>query len=269
MPMLHIKSEPIVNAKRLLTASSSCAVVGAPQEVIRSCLAEAINAYEGDYSAEQDLRAQQDMAQWAMLTFIVGAGGLLLSGGGLWLLWRSLRQTQEAISIDREVGHAQVRAYLTATPNEIIFRPDGAVGIAKLEIKNTGQSPAYNIRYVAGIFVVPHPIPLERGEIIEADPLESIPMGQTLPAGESMEAEAMLPTGLSVSAEEFGKIMNAIDKKLHVACLVIYDDVFKKDKRITKICCYYDFTGEALRGPKGKMLRQSGWMSARSNNDAT
>ncbi|CDX49661.1 hypothetical protein MPL3365_100150 [Mesorhizobium plurifarium] len=92
--------------------ATSCAVPGAPADFVSMCLAREIDAYRARTTGDEDLQAQQEMARWTAITGTVSIVGVPLSVAGLFALWLSLRQTRQAISIDREVGHAQVRAYL-------------------------------------------------------------------------------------------------------------------------------------------------------------
>lgn len=103
-----------------------------------------------------DLAAQQEMAFWAKLMLIASVASLVATIGGAVLVWQSLRLTREAISNDREIGHAQARAYIGV---ELWLKknPDNNSGndyIIECIIKNTGQTPAYdlNIKCFSNIF---------------------------------------------------------------------------------------------------------------------
>jgi hypothetical protein len=65
------------------------------------------------------------------------------------LIW-SLRQTRQAISNDREIGHSQVRAYLTVEEcGAWLIEGDGIA--VTVSIKNRGQSPARSVHFAVAV----------------------------------------------------------------------------------------------------------------------
>jgi hypothetical protein len=97
-------------------AALRCSRTTKGADALKACLVAEINAYQENKNTNQDLKAQRDMAWWAMWGFYLTLVSTVIGAIGLFFLWRSLKQTREAISIDREVGHAQVRAYLSVVP---------------------------------------------------------------------------------------------------------------------------------------------------------
>ncbi|MDP1700431.1 MAG: hypothetical protein Q8L53_05645 [Aestuariivirga sp.] len=87
-------------------------------------------------------------AQWLMALFSVAATGV-----SIWavrLLRSTLRETQaatqatvEANEVARVIGRSQVRAYLSVSDMILNFSDDGIV--ARVDIKNSGQSPAFKV----------------------------------------------------------------------------------------------------------------------------
>ena len=51
---------------------------------------------QADQQARRDLQAQESMAWWAQLMFWAAASGTILSGIGVFLIWRTLRHTRTA-----------------------------------------------------------------------------------------------------------------------------------------------------------------------------
>lgn len=111
------------------------------------------------------LRAAQDSAYWAgaaaIAAWIIGIVSLLVSGGGMWLLWHTLRATRAGVA-EASAGNAlavkankqQLRAYLIVSN----ARAEGLLplGFAKLsvDIVNSGQTPARKVRiYYALVFL--------------------------------------------------------------------------------------------------------------------
>lgn len=124
---------------------------------LRDCLLKGIEAYQGDETSKQDLKAQQDMALWGLWLLIVSALGLIVSVGGLWALFHSLRQTRIAIKDTRELGEVAARAYLEYQPHSfnIVTGADGSIGIAVTgKVTIVGQSYAKNIS--TGLWIGSH-----------------------------------------------------------------------------------------------------------------
>ena len=125
--------------------ASSCAVFDAPRSIVKQCLEEQLAAYQDRQGADYDLQAQRDMAFWAFWMVILGGVSLIVSSGGVWLVWQSLRHTREALINDRVMGQAQTRAYITIST----FQTGIWLDRIKVEASfvNTGQTPARNIRF--------------------------------------------------------------------------------------------------------------------------
>lgn len=92
-----------------------------------------------------DLKAQMEMAQWALWMVVLTVISCVVAAGGLVALWISLRQTRAAIRNNQissadamTLGQANSRAYLHADHME--FSADGNAAI--VTVKNTGSTPA-------------------------------------------------------------------------------------------------------------------------------
>lgn len=205
--------------------ASRCAIVGAPTEAIGACLADEIESYQEQDSTEQDLKAQQDMAFWALMTTVVGAGGFILSFGGLIMLWRSLRQTREAINNDREVGHAQVRAYISIDCDQLIVYHGTKIKKCNFKIVNSGQSPAITVNYLAAILIDDFP------RMVDSPPYVIHPTARksnvSIPAGGSIEGEATSDDGIEFS--DYTEAISNLSKNLYLYVIVTYKNVFKKE----------------------------------------
>jgi Domain of unknown function (DUF6471) len=118
-----------------------------------------------EYRENTDLNAQQDMALWAKAMFLATVGSVVLTLIGIVLIWRTLHHTSraadytkdmvveaqattkaanESVLVTRQIGEAQVRAYLRCKSAKYRILKD-SVG-ATLEIENVGQSPAQSVR---------------------------------------------------------------------------------------------------------------------------
>lgn len=132
--------------------------------VFSKCISEKVASYYKQQATNQDLQAQQDMAFWAAALFMLGIAQVVLSGVGIFFIWRSLRLNRDAVTaavesntVTREIGEAQVRAYLTCKEGTYTINPFG-IGI-RIEsiILNSGQSPAVQIKVTASLIVLDNP----------------------------------------------------------------------------------------------------------------
>lgn len=92
--------------------------------------------YPARSSTDADLLAQERVAYWTRV--IAGLTAL-----GIGILGWTLFETRAVAGITREIGEAQVRAYLSCTGGE--FCNDGYTLVIRPEFKNTGQSPAKSV----------------------------------------------------------------------------------------------------------------------------
>lgn len=140
---------------------SACA--GAESANLSKCIVDAIETAQGNSDSRQSLYAQKDMSDWAfwmMLTslgmFFVSLLGVIWIKGTLDETRRAVRSADDAVSVTREIGMMQARAYLevktvtlTATDNPDVFD-------AALQIENVGQTPARDIQFRVFLYFGPH-----------------------------------------------------------------------------------------------------------------
>ena len=128
-------------------------------------------------------RAAGEAAYWAKWTFWLGSLSLLLSGGGLVALLRTIAQGQKALKraktankIARRTADLQLRPYLYVSDEIIkIWRTqfDQAVvsdiASAEIHFKNFGQTPARNVRVFARAFLADYLISKELPKLFSED----------------------------------------------------------------------------------------------------
>lgn len=83
------------------------------------------------------------MAKWAMAMFIVSAIGTTVGLVGIVFVFRTLKATRKGNKINREIGEAQTRAYLS--PGAGTFRVTLNGATLNVTISNFGQSPAQQV----------------------------------------------------------------------------------------------------------------------------
>lgn len=157
------------------------------------------------------------MARWSFWAAFTSGVGLLVSIAGFVALVISLRQTRDAISLDREVGHSQTRAYLTVKPQGF----DSPDQVATILLVNSGQSPARNVAYIAAWAKLNWPIESEPGYYIVPQQGQMIP---TNSVGPGLEIE--------IRAHHLPTLDEGDDNQPCLIGVVIYDDVFKRRHRL-------------------------------------
>ena len=116
-----------------------CLVLPTPAE-IAECAANETKAAEDARRDEYDLSAQQDMGDSAAWMVWVSVASVAVTAAGAFLVWLSLRQTRQAITSDREIGEAQVRAYMSTVSVKAAVK--GSMIYVDSEIDNSGNSPS-------------------------------------------------------------------------------------------------------------------------------
>ena len=88
-------------------------------------------------------------AQWAMV--VLSFFALCVSAWAVWLLKDTLKATRDAVraaddavTVTQKIGAEQLRAYLAVENAHIVFDED--VNVARITLRNFGQTPAYNVR---------------------------------------------------------------------------------------------------------------------------
>jgi CHASE3 domain sensor protein len=117
--------------------------------VMRDCVTHELKTYYEKQARNEDLKAQQDMALWAYWLLWATGFSILISLAGLYLLLDSLRQTRRSISDTREIGQAQIRAYVNCVSATIEIC-DGIVKVNPV-FQNTGNSPTSPLSIDANI----------------------------------------------------------------------------------------------------------------------
>ncbi len=204
------------------------------------------------------------MAYWAWWIVVVTAIGVPISIGGLYLLVRSLGQTRQAISIDREVGHAQVRAYLSFQLPATRL-PVGRAPEARFKINNTGQSPAYNVRYVADFQVLQHPLADSQRTLVQPAPGQKLPSGSIAAGGEII---GDVTADFDMTRELIDATSDGAEKRIYLAAEVYYNDVFKQPHR-TQLCAFLVISrGRVTADSAHRVIIGSDWELSRVCNEA-
>lgn len=126
-----------------------------------TCLANNISTDGSVKQAEYDLKAQQDMAVWALGMLIVTLWlsaitliGVLFVGWTLRETRKAVRAADDAVDVTRDIGEAQVRAYVRITGGSVkLVRADPGMADQRvrpkitIKVRNYGQSPAISFQW--------------------------------------------------------------------------------------------------------------------------
>lgn len=182
------------------------------------CIVRVIEATNEHKRAERDLIAQRNMARWALLMLIATVAMAVITGGGVYYVWRTLKVT-------REIGEAQVRAYLSVKDARVTPNVDGprVMWNFKVSLKNAGQSPARKIEAIASL----------RGNHVGVTRV--IPDIESGGTDEVSLRVSQAPNDIQWAYNSDTKVF------LHVSVCVRFQDVFAGERGITEEI--YDFFG--------------------------
>lgn len=179
----------------------------------RKCLMDVIEPQQKQSQDYRDLHAQERMARWAFWMLVVAAAGTAVAGYGLVLIKRTWIETKRTADITREMGQAQVRAYLSIDT----IKASASVGETEVRlsfdvaVKNCGQSPA------RGVFLV-----VDEHRNTDGEPYFRVMFGD-IPAGVTVKRKAKE----SFSLRDLRLLKND-EALVNVRFTVRGEDVFRK-----------------------------------------
>lgn len=201
---------------------------------------------------ESDLRAQQEMAAWAMGALVVGGLTLLVSAIGALAVLRSLVEARKTTEIALATLNSE-RAWLTPDDPLWIFESEPfegqerptKVGIA-LRFKNTGRTPAINTTVSAhfAIASADDPMPVfDPAPPSGSSRLPVVGVSGTIGSGE-----------LSIRAEDYYLGVIQGRARWYVYCIVRYGTLMGDIQGKTELCAEvvhqgFEVTEGGLREP--------------------
>ena len=203
---------------------------------IRICAQKQNEILQDHNRSTRDLLAQENMALSASYTNYISIISFIITAIGTILIYFTLVQTKAAINLDREVGHAQVRAYLSIVPKNFPYISDfdeHDVRSCPFNIKNSGQSPAINLKYRSIIFMECNPFESDPNEIMMKNFVDWTIEGH-IPSGDdrNMYARAKPEISYHDYKSHFGKN----DRLICMFIQIEYDTIFGKK-------CHTDYYG--------------------------
>jgi len=89
-----------------------------------TCLTNNVSVDGGVKQSEYDLKAQQDMAVWALGMLIVTVWIAIITFLGVFFVWRTLLATQEMAREATRISEAQTRGYIALVAGHATLRMD-------------------------------------------------------------------------------------------------------------------------------------------------
>lgn len=219
------------------------------------CVSEILKSTQEAQTAQYDLSAQNRMALWAQWSFFISVFSLGITGVGIYFVWKTLdanieavKTANRAIESDREIGEAQMRAYITVMSG---FTAKPAPGenkiVVYLRMTNSGQSPAFNLQIENKVIVVNQPLAL----LPPFEPMDEVI--DAIPNGEFRD------TVVPIEVPDFFRRMAAGEVVTYCYGVIKYRDVFKAQRstRYRLVCRYHPEMGGFLFGPDGDGIQMT------------
>ena len=152
-----------------------------------------------------------------------------------------------ALWISRDVEQRQLRAYVGTTFGEesgkSSFYPPG-LAIIRLPIHNFGQTPAYEVRYEAGIDLRAYPLPKNNDFKVPSIENNTAPNPFTLFPNMTTPMGIVVHTKRPLTQSEVASIQDGKTHQMYVWGTISYRDAFGT-QRWTHFCVgFYNLTGE-------------------------
>lgn len=117
----------------------------------------ALHAASSDWIDWYDLKAQQEMSEWAYALLWIGIIGLVTSVAGIGFIFLNLRSLNEQNRIAQETGEAQTRPFLAVSQN-VLLTESHADSLGRwfrlsFTIRNAGTTPAVTPRISIVLFL--------------------------------------------------------------------------------------------------------------------
>jgi hypothetical protein len=134
----------------------------------------------------------------------------------------SAKASNESLEVFKDANIRQMRAYLTVGLGGFVPQ-DKATGYrleVRMSLQNTGNTPAYNVRYVSRVEILPFPLPADFA-LPKLSPAES---STILGPHQNLILTGIAPT--IYSDEDINEIQYDIHKQLFAYGTVAYEDAF-------------------------------------------
>jgi hypothetical protein len=271
-----LKKETVATAATIAIGFGISFLIVGTSETFQSCVGENYH-HEASETLEKGLTELLGMSKVVSGCFgefvhknaesIIALFTVIL-GIATWLLWKATQKLVVGADLNAE---RQLRAYISFTPQSLSNAFPNFLPEASFIITNTGQTPAYNIRYSAILEVLPYPLARDQGDLVAVH-------SEHPTAGRPIHSKDDLFGGTKslkkMTSDEYQKMIGS-DHRLYLAGIVWYEDIFKKETRKTKFCVcvggddYGVFATQAFAQRKPIIIPMADWAFSHVHNDAT
>lgn len=126
------------------------------------CAFDQMRSQQEQERAKADLNAQQDMSVWAQAMFWATLVAIVVSAGGIVLVYETLRETRNMAAETQKFSKAELRAYVS--PIQFLIwglAPEERIMVA-FQIKNFGQTPAHTVHHKYSVHIVSSESPIPK-----------------------------------------------------------------------------------------------------------
>jgi hypothetical protein len=143
----------------------------------------------------------------------------------------------------KDTAERQLRAYVGVSPLSIDIQGPSARVAVRYEVKNTGQTPAHNVRHAASLEIWPFPLPKD---FIVASPTDYIG-GMSVGNSGTVSGEGFRSMGGPISFQTISQIHSS-GQRIYLAVIVKYFDIFGIVERTTRLCVAVANLEQVMRG---------------------
>ena len=197
-------------------------------------------------------KAAEDAVWWARFQTFVGSLGfgavvasLFLAGWAAWAASQSAKAAKSSaefasktVKIMEDTAERQLRAYIVVDYKDLHDQKSADDRfVFHLEIRNSGQTPAYELRTNSRVCVLPHPITTDFDFVVAPQANESVVM-----LGPQQKRELESTAEKSFSREEMIRVADSASGwRVYTFGTVRYEDCFRKQPRFTNFCHFADW----------------------------
>lgn len=232
-------------------------VISADERMARA-LEQSAPTADDERRERDDLKAQQDMATWALWMVILTSAQAIVALASIFVVVRSLRQNSEAIARAAEANSiaqahhiSERRPWLEVTGASLVgyqLTDHGLKFDLKINMRNVGSSPARNLFVDLAVMPAPTSFPVKRAEALRdrilADPIPG--EGVVFPG-----SPHAIDTSITLMTSEITALPMELGELRYLAVQIIgavrYETIFQNDPAKLTGFSYRSRTGSSGR----------------------
>lgn len=207
-----------------------------------ACVNEERDAARKGQHDERDLEAQRVTAAWTASMGIAAIVGMAASLVGVLLVFITFHETRKANDIAETAHRRQSRAYVAIMGMSLDRKISaGEIPKATVRFKNTGQTPALNVR-TSGWMVLQHP------DATDMPPDIMTTTGGVTMSGSGGDLNASPSMDRPITEDEH-TALHSKNLRLTVFAMCIYEDIFGDTHHLVATGCPKDPVNEVGMSP--------------------